>query len=429
MSVIKKIAKKILPKKIVSVLKNQKQKYKNNKYLKEIDELNIKHSDIEKKLRNRGEKPIRYACYVMYAADYGESDIFSLMINDNDFIPKLVVVPDVARGKEHMIKTYNETKTFLINKFGEKYILDGYDESKDIYIDHSDEFDIVSFNCPYDEMHHDLHKISYLNKKSILTTHTVYGYFISKFGETELYPRPEISGLWKIFLDTNYTLQSYNAASLCHGKNALAFGYPKMDALSKYKIENKKRKKILISPHHSINSPTFSLSNFLSYSDFILELPDLYPEIDFVFRPHPLLFANLVNNNFWTEKQVSEYLETIESKGIEYSHGGDYFNIFADCDAIIHDCASYITEWLFTGKPGCFVVRDDKVFDFFTELGKESVKYYKKAYNKEQIIDFINNLISDNNFMKYSNNPVIKNEIMLNYPLVSKKIVDFLRLR
>ena len=59
----------------------------------------------------------------------------------------------------------------------------------------------------------------------------------------------------------------------------------------------------------------------------------------------------------------------------------------------------------------------------------KSVKYNKKAYNKEQIIDFINNLISDNNFMKYSDNPVIKNEIMLNYPLVSKKIVDFLRLR
>ena len=426
---IKSIAKKVLPDCVIRVLKKIKKniiEYKNKIIIEKIYKKNL---SIENKLRNRGDKQIRFACYVMYASDFGESDIISLMIADKDFSPKIVIVPDVARGKDHMLSEYHETKEFLINKFGSEYILDGYNEETDTYLDYSNNFDIIAMNCPYDEMYHKVHKISYLNKKNLLVIHSVYGYFISKFGETVLYPRLEISCLWKMFLDTKYTYNSYAANSICKGKNAVALGYPKMDALSRYKCENKNRKQILIAPHHSVNSPKVPLSNFLSYYDLILELPELYPSIDFVFRPHPLLFSTLINAKLWTKEQVDTYLNDLSRKGIIYSHGGDYFDVFANSDAIIHDCASYITEWLFTGKPGCFVVKDDSIFNTFTELGKESVKYYKFAYSREDIIDFINNVIdnkiNNNNF----NNSVIKENIMLNYPNVSQKIVDYLRLK
>lgn len=422
----KKIIKQLIPSCIFKLLKNNYDILKNRII---INKTRQHYKIVEKRIKNRGNRPIRYACYVMYASDFGESEIFTIMINDKDFQPTIVIVPDIARGKEHMIRTYQETKAFLLNKFGPQYILDGYDIKSDTYFDYSEKFDIIASNCPYNEMLHAYHKLSYLNTKDVLTVHTVYGYFISKYGEKNLFPKLEISCLWRIFLDTPYTLKSYKNKSLCHGKNAITLGYPKMDSLAKYKEKERDRKAIIIAPHHTVNVPSLPLSNFLAYYNLILELPTLFPNVDFIFRPHPLLFTHLVNKGYWTENEVTEYLKQIEEKGIFYSHGGDYFKLFCNSDAIIHDCGSYITEWLFTGKPCCFVAKDDSIFNFFTKLGKESIKYYKIAYSREQIIDFIQSVVDNTNFEYYKNTKEIKEKIMVNYPNVSQKIVDYLRLK
>lgn len=435
---LKKIGKKLFPLFLINLYrkirskKNQLKEIFNTK--KSVRTIRKHYAKIEQRLRNRGSNPLRIAFYVMYASDFGESDVFAKMLTDKDFLPQIIVVPDVARGREHMLKTYKETKDFLIKEFGTEYIKDGYDEKSDTYFDYSNDFDIISSNCPYDGMLHPFHKISYLNTKNVLTVHTVYGYFVSKYGERELFPQPEISGLWKIFLDTDYTFKAYKKHSICKGKNAYKIGYSKMDNLAKCLEEkkssgNSSRKKILISPHHTIKNSSLPLSNFLSYYNLILELPVLYPDIDFVFRPHPLLFTNLVNQGFWTSEEVIEYIKNLEQKDISYNHTGSYFDVFAECDAIIHDCASYVTEWLFTGKPCCFAAKDDHIFDFFSELGKECIKYYTVAYNREQIFQFIDCIRAGKNFKQYMNNPVLKQKIMLNYPNVSQKIVDFLRLR
>lgn len=434
---VKRIIKIIVPHSVLESIKNTRNKINNNLNIYKEKKNNKKivinaqrrYKKIEKSLYNRGNRPLRFAFYVMYATDFGESEVFSIMASDSDFIAKLVVVPDIARGKEHLKKTYNETKQFLIEKFGSEYILDGYDINSDTFYDYSEDFDIISLNCPYREMSHEYHQIEYLSKKNVLTIYGVYSFLAVNYHAKTIFPRLDFSLLWKCFLDTEYSLPSCKKNTIYHGKNAVVFGYSKMDGLAKYENITNQRKKIILAPHHTINTPALPLSNFLSYYDLILELPDLFPNVDFVFRPHPLLFVNLVNKKYWTENQVSEYIKKLNEKGIVYSYSGGYFDLFASSDAIIHDCGSYITEWLFTGKPCCFVAKDNTIFDFFSELGKESIKYYTIAYSREQIIEFINNVVLNKNIKKYSNSSIINNKIMLNYPNVSKKIVDFLRLR
>ena len=53
---------------------------------------------------------------------------------------------------------------------------------------------------------------------------------------------------------------------------------------------------------------TLPLSDFLRYYDLILELHMIFPNVDFVFRPHPRLFTTLVNNNFWTQEEMERYI-------------------------------------------------------------------------------------------------------------------------
>lgn len=73
-----------------------------------------------------------------------------------------------------------------------------------------------------------------------------------------------------------------------------------MDKLASIEYKNKTRKQILLCPHHTINTKELDLSNFLTYSDLFLELPQLYPDVDFIFRPHPLLKYNLTK--YWGEQ-------------------------------------------------------------------------------------------------------------------------------
>ena len=65
-----------------------------------------------------------------------------------------------------------------------------------------------------------------------------------------------------------------------------------MDNLAKQPIRKRERKTIIIAPHHTIEAKfrnSIGLSNFLEYAELFQELPKKYPQIDFIFRPHPLL--------------------------------------------------------------------------------------------------------------------------------------------
>ena len=428
---IKQLAKKIIPHNLWLVLIKLKQNYKDYLIRKEniklIKNTYLHYKEVEKQLYNRADKKIRFACYVMYASDFGEGNLVNLMKNDEDFIPKIVVVPDISRGKEHMLNVYNNTKTFLIDKYDKEIILDGYNEEKDIYNDYSDNFDIIALNCPYSNMANNYHTVEYLSQKNVLTFYAGYGFPSTKYPEKAIFPTLAFSLFWRTFVDSKYTLKSCKKYSLSHGKNTIPTGYIKMDGYSKCEIKKQEKKTILLAPHHSVNLPALPLSNFMSYYNLILELPDLFPEINFIFRPHPLLFTHLINKGYWTEKQVQKYLEDIKSKGIIYSSGGDYFELFANSDAIIHDCGSYITEWLFTGKPCCFVAKDKSIFKLFTRLGHESIKHYTIAYTKDDIINFIRNINENNVFKPYINDKTLNKNVFINYPNVSKSILDYLR--
>lgn len=125
--------------------------------------------------------------------------------------------------------------------------------------------------------------------------------------------------MWKLFLPNKFDMETYEESEDNKG-NAMVIGYPKMDGLRKDEKRQRERKKIMVCPHHTIlDNADISLSNFLRYYEIFLELPELYPNIDFVFRPHPLLKKQLIINGVWREAEVDEYFEKISQKeNIEY---------------------------------------------------------------------------------------------------------------
>lgn len=387
------------------------------------------YKEVEQKIKNRNGQPLRFASYVVYDSTFAAYGLMDLMLNNpTNYSPKIVICPDVARGKENLKNQYKKTKDFFVKKYGKDFVLDGYDETTNTFFDYSSEFDIVYCANPYDSMVNEVHSIKYLSTQNVLPVYINYGCLVDQYSYKYVMPLLEMSLFWKVFADENYSLKDFHKYELCKGNNVEITGYAKMDALADCVIKKSKRKRVIIAPHHTINAKVLPLSNFLELSDFILELPRKYPNIDFIFRPHPLLFTNMVNEVGWKQSQVEDYIKSVEESGMIYSCGGDYLEIFANSDAIIHDCASFIMEYLYTSNPCCFVAKKQNK-DIFSKLGQNCLKYYYLAYNKNEILNFIDAVVqSETDPLKIKREKFLKEKIAINYPNVSKKILEIISL-
>ena len=87
------------------------------RYRKLIQETQLHYMDIENKLRTKIQKKIRFASYVVFDSKFVATELIKLMINNDKYEVKIVVLPDVSRGKEHMVEQYNATKNFFVNKY------------------------------------------------------------------------------------------------------------------------------------------------------------------------------------------------------------------------------------------------------------------------------------------------------------------------
>lgn len=386
------------------------------------------YEEVIKKINASGRSKLNFAAYVIFDSSYGMDGVFKLMMKDHErWNPKIVVIPDVARGSEHAVRTYKKTKEYFINRYGYEYVFDGWNADKNEYYDYLDEFDIVYYANPYDAMVHDFHKISYSYKKDVLPIYVSYGYDVGRYTTLSRLRGIELNLVWKLFADTTYTYKDYLKYQIIKGKNVVLAGYSKMDDLNKegnVDRRNGNRKRILIASHHTVSMEALPLSNFMKYYNLILELPVIFPDIDFVFRPHPLLFTTLVNNNIWTQEEIEHYIQALEERGVEYSTGGDYLGVFRECDAIINDCGSFTVEWLYTGKPGCFVYNDKLKKNHLTTLMNMAIEKYTIARSEQDIIEFVKKIEKNDYVKEYRMSQWVKENIALNHPMVSEFIIN-----
>lgn len=156
----------------------------------------------------------------------------------------------------------------------------------------------------------------------------------------------------------------------------------------------------------------------LEYADFFWALPDRYPEIDFVFRPHPFLFKVMARTRKWSKTKVDEYIRSLLAKpNVFWSDGGDYFREFAESDGCIQDCGSFLVEYLYTDKPCCYMLKSPEDIDVkFAPLGKACLEQCYLAYDTEAIDRFVKEVVVGENDPKAAGRRAFKRGIAVNYP-------------
>ena len=158
-----------------------------------------------------------------------------------------------------------------------------------------------------------------------------------------------------------------------------------------------------------------------------LRLPGLFPDIDFVFRPHPLLFPRLATAKWWGPEKTNAYRAKLEScPNVEFQQGGDYFETFADSDALIHDCGSFLAEYFYTGRPQCYLLADDKTVERqFLPFSRQLLEHVDKAYTDDDVLAFIRRVVVDaDDPRKAERDAFAAREVCVNHPHATDAVLS-----
>ena len=251
--------------------------------------------------------------------------------------------------------------------------------------------DIVLFTKPYKDT---LPAYHIYNFQEALTLYLPYGInCINLFHNT--YGLPFQSLLWKFLVETEFQKRFAEQYEKSHGDNVEIVGALAEEKLMQteyvahdvWKPQDKKKKRIIWAPHHTVDY-LFNFSNFLNYCEDMLKLAEKYQnEIQFAFKPHPVLKFKLIN--LWGLEKTEEYYNRwaqLENGQIEQ---GDYIDLFKTSDAMIHDSASFTVEYLYAQKPVLFQIRDEKVKEEFNSFGQLCLEQHYLAYSIEETEKFI----------------------------------------
>ena len=384
------------------------------------------------KIVDNCDRPLKVAFLVVFDSVFPLENVFRLMLSDNDFAPTIIVIPDISRGVEHQQKVMNQTYENLQRKYGDLVLL-SHDNGK--YVDISTSYDLYTTMNQYCNMTHQYYSIEYLAKKGCPVFTSRYFTDPGTVYSDTYNSLTSLAWLWKFYAEDERDKQNIvKYQSFLRIKNSVVVvGRPKMDSF--HRINSlEKRKCIIIAPHHSmdpIGNNKFSIANFPQYADFFLELPKRYPNVDWVFRPHPLTLGKMVRSGRWTQNQMDSYITKMCSyKNVKYENGGEYLDTFAKSDGLIHDGASFLPEYFYTSSPQCYILKNNESEnEQFIEFGKQLLKYTYKAYSKEDILFFIENVvIGGKDIQKESRDTFARENLMYNYPYASQTIINDIKL-
>jgi hypothetical protein len=394
---IKKIVKALVPsKRFLTKLGNL-----NDSYL--FITAPIRHRRAIRKLRKKTK--IKVAFFVLHSSIWKCDELYKKMEADEKFEPIVIICPYMAFGEDIMHKEMNVTYNFFFQK--NYNVLKTYNSDTGKWLDVKNEInpDIIFFTNPHEITRKEYYIRDYLDN---LTCYVPYTFQVSNLYMLQ-YNRIFHNLLWKAFYQTPIHKKIAIKYARNKGRNVVISGYPGIDVFvdksylpfDKWKIKDRNIKRIIWAPHHTFGDDSLSYSNFIKYHQVMLDIAEKYSgSIQIAFKPHPILRPKLGLENGWGEEKTNEYYlkwNNIPNGQIEES---DYIDLFLTSDAMIHDSASFLAEYLAVNKPVLFMVRDKNIKERLNEFGVIALEQHYLAHSEDDIYDFIENIVINGNDWK-----------------------------
>ena len=362
---------------------------------------------------------LRSVFLVSNASMFPARPLFDAMLASDEFDPRVVVVPDVRWRDGAVLSEMASCREALAAEIPADRLSAAEQDVDGVWRDVLEDADVVCYPSPY-EMSSFRYNPRYSVGRQFLPVMVNYGFYRSAY-DRGVMCRQSYAWMWKAFFECGDTMDEYRAASPIGGANGDLAGYVKMDALAACGHPVSARRRVLVALHHSVEGGTndeLALSNFARYADFLLALPDRYPEIDFVFRPHPFLMRVLSRPGQWGVERVERYFSALRSKpNVAWSGEGGYFREFAMSDACIQDCGSFLVEYLYTRKPCCYMLKSPGDAEAkFAPLGRKCLGCCYLAFDEEAIERFLDDVVVAGKDPKRAEREALADAVALNYP-------------
>ena len=208
---------------------------------------------------------------------------------------------------------------------------------------------------------------------------------------------------WQFYVENDEMLKSRFDILGYRANNTIVTGVPMQDILlsSKELFEDQwkdktGKKRIIYAPHHSFkgtNGDGIEYATFLDFGEPMLYFAKKYcDEITIAFKPHPNLYMKLLK--IWGREKTDDYYNEWKKMENTQIETGEYVGLFKYSDAIIHDCASFIVEYLYMNKPGLYLVAESNNMNDMFDFVKDGYLCYEHGRNIGEIECFINSVIN-----------------------------------
>lgn len=342
----------------------------------------------------RKKKTITVLFFAQHPAYWRCDSLYRLMLENDRFNPVIIVCGEYNLGHEKMLENQKITVDYM-NQKGYPYDV-AYDEQRDSWFDIRKEInpDIIIYTKLYKGVvPRNYYFDAFWDK---LFCFVPYAMQTSSLPELCIFRGIQLS--WLKFYETPLVF----ADSPVVRTRSRITGSPMADvfmdhknhlAHDPWKIKDRRVKRIIWAPHHSIGGGSLGYSNFLTVSGYFVGLSKKYKEvIQFAFKPHPLLRDTLYNCPGWGKQKTDAYYAFwAESSNCIFADG-DYVDLFLTSDAMIHDCASFTVEYLFTGNPVMYLTKEnhDATLNAF---GKNAFDCHYMGRGNEDIEKFIASVV------------------------------------
>jgi hypothetical protein len=339
----------------------------------------------------RKKEKIKVVFFVINVGMWKSDLLFQKLLSDDRFAPFIAYFPLPNEDRECQKQNQDKLENYFIDK--------GFPFIKTFHYQKNEWFDMQSFHPeimfyaqPYGGGYKELRIDSFW--KYALFYYFSYSLDVVNGNQITGSFLPNICFL---FAPTEYHKKDWSQTLLTRGKNVVVTGYPTLDYFrtaekSDTKWKNFSFKRIIWAPHHSINpEDTFHFSTFLKLAYDMIDLAKAYKnQIDFAFKPHPSLKGKLYNHPQWGREKTDSYYNLWAKMDNTILADGEYVELFINSDAMIHDCGSFMAEYLATYNPVMYLERNN----YEMPLNDFGWQCFEQHYHGESIDD-IKNFIDD----------------------------------
>ena len=322
--------------------------------------------------------------------------LYQLLLQDKRFNLRVTVAP-WFKSNESGVKLQNDIES-TEKKFREMgcNVIPSRDNCGN-WMNPRNEFepDIVFFSAPYSYTHKNF-RIE--NFKKSLTCYVPYAFVV--ISEIHMHYRSGFyNRLWCYYVETEIHKKFRKEATSLPLLKTKVVGYPGMDRFEEINAKEQKsqpeKKTIIWAPHHTISNQGSGLNyaTFDQYRDYFFEKASEFEgSIHIIFKPHPLLKHKLGIEH--GEQWANAYYSRWESFKYGELAEGPYLDLFDRSDALIHDCASFLAEYLAEDKPCMYLTGgNDGEHSGFNEFGEIAFQQHYHGSNHTEVTAFIENVV------------------------------------